>query len=58
MREVGRVSAETTPPRIFIPVEDPSGQGQYIWVVDKDVHGKVKKTRTMSVRYVPLTDAP
>jgi protein-L-isoaspartate(D-aspartate) O-methyltransferase len=39
-------------------VEDPNGYGQWIWVVDKDKNGKVTKSRTMGVRYVPLTDAP
>lgn len=46
------------PGRIFIPVEDESGGGQYIWTVDKDVNGKVTKKRLYGVRYVPLTDAP
>lgn len=44
--------------RIFIPVEDPNGSGQYIWVVDKDANGIVTKKKTYGVRYVPLTDAP
>ena len=43
--------------RMFIPVEDSGGQ-QWIWVVDKDRNGQVKKEKTMGVRYVPLTDAP
>lgn len=47
-----------SPGRIFIPVEDPQGRGQWIWVVDKDKEGNVRKERTMGVRYVPLTDAP
>jgi protein-L-isoaspartate(D-aspartate) O-methyltransferase len=44
---------------MFIPVED-SGAfgGQYIWVVDKDKNGEVKKEKLYGVRYVPLTDAP
>lgn len=42
--------------RMFIPVE--GGMGQYIWVVDKDVDGKVKKEKQYGVRYVPLTDPP
>jgi len=47
------------PGRMFIPVEDEGGWGsQYIWVVDKDEKGEVKKKRDMGVRYVPLTDAP
>lgn len=47
------------PGRMFIPVEDEGGWGsQYIWVVDKDEKGEVKKRRDMGVRYVPLTDAP
>lgn len=45
--------------RMFIPVEDPNGYGnQHIWVVDKDVDGKVKKEKLYGVRYVPLTDGP
>lgn len=43
--------------RLFIPVEDQRGQ-QWIWVVDKDENGVVRKEKTMGVRYVPLTDAP
>ena len=47
------------PGRMFIPVEDEGGWGsQYIWVVDKDEKGEVRKKRDMGVRYVPLTDAP
>ncbi|KAI1802537.1 protein-L-isoaspartate O-methyltransferase [Daldinia bambusicola] len=48
-----------SPGRMFIPVaagED--GWEQYIWVVDKDETGKVRKERSVGVRYVPLTDAP
>lgn len=44
------------PGRMFIPVAD--GDGQYIFVVDKDAQGNVSKKRQMGVRYVPLTDAP
>lgn len=47
-----------SPGRIFIPVEDERGGGQFIWTVDKDVDGKVTKKRLYGVRYVPLTDAP
>ena len=48
-----------SPGRLFIPVEDRGGWGsQWIWVVDKDVNGRVTKQKTMGVRYVPLTDAP
>ncbi|KAH8593766.1 protein-L-isoaspartate O-methyltransferase [Bisporella sp. PMI_857] len=48
------------PGRLFIPVEDERGYSgnQYIWVVDKDKDGNVKKERQYGVRYVPLTDAP
>ncbi|KAI1424323.1 protein-L-isoaspartate O-methyltransferase-domain-containing protein [Xylaria sp. FL1777] len=47
------------PGRMFIPVEDERSRSeQYIWVVDKDVDGKVEKKRLFGVRYVPLTDAP
>jgi len=47
------------PGRMFIPVEDARGFGdQYIWVVDKDTYGEVKKERMYGVRYVALTDAP
>jgi protein-L-isoaspartate(D-aspartate) O-methyltransferase len=50
-----------TPGRMFIPVEDGAAGGwgsQWIWVVDKDEHGKVTRKKDMGVRYVPLTDAP
>lgn len=51
-----------SPGRMFIPVEDAEDRGmfgaQYIWVVDKDENGQVKKKRDMGVRYVMLTDAP
>lgn len=48
-----------SPGRMFIPVEEQSGRGnQWIWVVDKDKEGKVRKEKTLQVRYVPLTDAP
>jgi protein-L-isoaspartate(D-aspartate) O-methyltransferase len=47
-----------SPGRMFIPVEDGVGGGQWIWVVDKDSEGVVKRTRDMGVRYVSLTDAP
>jgi protein-L-isoaspartate(D-aspartate) O-methyltransferase len=43
---------------LFIPVEDSTGLGQHIWVIDKEKDGKVKKERLYGVRYVPLTDAP
>ena len=43
---------------MFIPVEDAMGGNQWIWVVDKDRNGQVRKEKTMGVRYVPLTDAP
>ncbi|GJJ68002.1 protein-L-isoaspartate(D-aspartate) O-methyltransferase [Entomortierella parvispora] len=42
------------PGRMFIPVSDRAGQG--IYVVDKDKNGRVTKSRTMDVWYVPLTD--
>ncbi|GAP93449.2 putative protein-L-isoaspartate O-methyltransferase [Rosellinia necatrix] len=48
------------PGRMFIPVEE-GGVGarqQYIWVVDKEESGTVRKERMYGVRYVPLTDAP
>lgn len=51
-----------SPGRMFIPVEDVEDRGpwgaQYIWVIDKDEEGKVKRKRDMGVRYVLLTDAP
>ena len=43
---------------MFIPVEDPNGFGQHIWVVDKAENGDVTKKKLYGVRYVPLTDAP
>lgn len=53
------ISQLKAPGRIFIPVDDGDGWGsQWIWVVDKDEGGKVKRRKDMGVRYVPLTDAP
>lgn len=43
---------------MFIPVEDAVGADQWIWVIDKDESGKVRKRKDMGVRYVPLTDTP
>ena len=42
--------------RLFIPVGD--SYSQYIWVIDKDEDGKVKREKSFGVRYVPLTDEP
>ena len=42
--------------RLFIPVGNTDNQ--YIWVIDKDEHGKVKREKKYGVRYVPLTDEP
>jgi len=47
-----------SPGRIFIPVQDPKGYNQYIWTIDKDVHGTVTRKKLCGVNYVPLTDAP
>ncbi|CAL3971790.1 hypothetical protein PZA11_005077 [Diplocarpon coronariae] len=47
-----------SPGRIFIPVEEADGSGQYLWIVDKDAAGVVTKRKTYGVRYVPLTDPP
>lgn len=48
-----------SPGRMFIPVEEKDGWSeQYIWVIDKDADGQVKKEKTMGVRYVPLTNEP
>lgn len=47
-----------SPGRMFIPVGDKDGWGQFIWTVDKDRDGKVTKKKLYGVRYVPLTDAP
>lgn len=41
--------------RIIIPV-GPEGGDQYLEQIDKDAGGKVKRTKLMGVRYVPLTD--
>lgn len=41
--------------RMFIPV---GNTAQYIWVIDKDKDGKVKREQSYAVSYVPLTDAP
>jgi len=40
---------------MFIPVD--GGFSQYIWQVDKDEEGNVKKEKQYGVLYVPLTDA-
>ncbi|KAI5859940.1 protein-L-isoaspartate O-methyltransferase, partial [Durotheca rogersii] len=47
-----------SPGRMFIPVAEDNGWEQYIWTVDKDEDGKVRRQRLYGVRYVPLTDAP
>ncbi|KAI1385177.1 protein-L-isoaspartate O-methyltransferase [Hypoxylon trugodes] len=47
-----------SPGRMFIPVGDGGGWEQYIWTVDKDEKGEIRKERLYGVRYVPLTDAP
>ncbi|OTA65782.1 protein-L-isoaspartate O-methyltransferase [Hypoxylon sp. EC38] len=48
-----------SPGRMFIPVESMRKLWeQYIWTVDKDEKGNVKKEKLYGVRYVPLTDAP
>ncbi|KAI1463524.1 protein-L-isoaspartate O-methyltransferase [Daldinia caldariorum] len=47
-----------SPGRMFIPVEAEDGWDQYIWIVDKDEQGNVRKEKSVGVRYVPLTDAP
>ncbi|KAI4260889.1 MAG: hypothetical protein LQ352_000044 [Teloschistes flavicans] len=51
----GLVEQLKAPGRLFIPVGTGS---QYIWVVDKDEEGKVRREKSIGVRYVPLTDAP
>lgn len=45
------------PGRMFIPIGG-DGEAQWIWVVDKDEKGEVKRKKDMGVRYVPLTDTP
>lgn len=47
-----------SPGRMFIPVEDERGWEQYIWTVDKDEEGNIRKEKLYGVRYVPLTDPP
>ncbi|KAI1135510.1 S-adenosyl-L-methionine-dependent methyltransferase [Hypoxylon sp. FL0543] len=47
-----------SPGRMFIPVEDANRFEQYIWTVDKDEEGNIRKEKLYGVRYVPLTDAP
>lgn len=44
--------------RMFIPVEEEGGEGQWIWCVDKGEGGEVRRERLFGVRYVPLTDPP
>lgn len=49
------------PGTMFIPVddeEDGRGDGQHVWLVEKDGEGNVVKKRLFGVRYVPLTDGP
>ncbi|KDN48188.1 protein-L-isoaspartate O-methyltransferase [Tilletiaria anomala UBC 951] len=46
--------------KMFIPVSEDAvlGRGdQYIWEVEKDEQGVVRKRKVMGVMYVPLTDA-
>ncbi|XXH01059.1 mitochondrial acyl carrier protein [Hypoxylon texense] len=47
-----------SPGRMFIPVDAGNGWEQYVWTVDKDEQGTIRKERLYGVRYVPLTDAP
>lgn len=42
---------------LFIPVGDDWGD-QHVWRIDKDVEGRVERTRLFGVRYVALTDPP
>ncbi|KAI5793861.1 protein-L-isoaspartate O-methyltransferase [Peziza echinospora] len=47
-----------SPGRMFIPVEGSGiAGGQYVWQIDKDREGEVKRKRLYGVMYVPLTDA-
>lgn len=51
----GLVEQLARPGRMFIPV----GVGsQWIWVVDKNEKGEVRREKKFGVRYVALTDAP
>ncbi|KAA8894278.1 protein-L-isoaspartate O-methyltransferase [Sphaerosporella brunnea] len=43
------------PGKMFVPVSE--GYNQYIYEVEKDAEGNVKKNRSHGVMYVPLTDA-
>lgn len=55
------ISQLKSPGRMFIPVEDEEGGrwgAQWIWVIDKDGEGNVKRRKDMGVRYVLLTDKP
>lgn len=45
-----------SPGKMFIPVDN-GFAGQYIWVVEKDKDGQVKREKQYGVMYVPLTDA-
>ena len=40
--------------RLVIPVGYP-GEGQYIYVIDKDMNGKITQRKELCVSYVPLT---
>ena len=42
--------------RLVIPVGSQI-EGQYIYVIDKDINGKISQRKELSVRYVPLTSA-
>lgn len=46
-----------SPGRLFMPV-GMKGEGQWIYVIDKDKDGKVEQKKLYAVQYVPLTDAP
>ena len=40
--------------RLVIPIGYP-GEGQYIYVIDKDMNGKITQRKELCVSYVPLT---
>ena len=41
--------------RLVMPVEDATSGHQWIWLVEKNAEGEIRRKRTLPVRFVPLT---
>jgi len=41
--------------RLVAPLTDRLSGNQWIWLVEKDAHGRVSRRRMMAVRFVPMT---